>query len=64
MGNKNSYDVALKKYPDVKKLGRYNDDAGEYYAGGCCWPTYDEAKAYIKNHMAVISSRYIWNIAS
>ncbi|KKM72556.1 hypothetical protein LCGC14_1419320 [marine sediment metagenome] len=42
MGNKSSYDEALDKPDPVKKIGRTAE-----YNGGCCWPTYDEAKAWV-----------------
>ena len=42
MGNKNSYDEALNEKNPVKKIGREAD-----YKGGCCWPTYREAKAWV-----------------
>lgn len=53
MGNKSSYEQALKEKPNVEKIGRRQLN-GEYYSGGCCWQTYDEAKAYIKKHASSI----------
>jgi len=43
MGNKDSYDRALSEEPTVTKIGRTSE-----YSGGCCWPTYEEADAWIK----------------
>jgi len=55
MGNKKSYELAFEQFasgevPELKKIGRTEDLCGEYYSGGCCWPTYTEAKEYIKRN--------------
>ena len=52
MGHKKTYDHAFEQFaageiPSLSKIGRTEDLNGEYYSGGCCWPTYKEAKAYI-----------------
>ena len=54
MGNKSGYDRALKEEPSVVKIGRCADLNGEYYSGGCCWPNYKEARAYIEKHVSDI----------
>lgn len=55
MGNKEGYDTDLDRLargeiPKLHKIGRCVLDNGEYYEGGCCWPTYEEAKQYIEKH--------------
>ena len=54
MGNKKSYDISFEqlrsgKIPELKKIGRCVMDK-KYYSGGCCWPTYEEAKKYIESN--------------
>jgi len=55
MGNKKSYDRAFKQLsngeiPELKKIGRTQDEDDEYYSGGCCWPSYPEAMMYIEKN--------------
>lgn len=54
IGNKKSYDSYLKTNKKPQKLGRCQIE-GEYYAGGWCWPTYNEAHEYMKKNKSNMS---------
>jgi len=46
MGNKASYDEALRTEPVVTKIG-LRDAPKDYYPGGYCWPTLEAAEAWV-----------------
>lgn len=55
MGNKKSYEEAFRevdngKQDKVEKIGRRENLDGNFYPGGCCWPTFKDAQKYIRRN--------------
>lgn len=50
LGNPSSYDAALLGPEPPRKLGRFREENGDVYEGGCVFRTREDAESYLSRH--------------